>query len=70
MPTATISLNNDTDILTLDETARALKVSRRSISTLIKRGDLRACRASSKIVRVFRKDINAYLEKFATLPAK
>jgi len=66
MQTATIPLSNDSDILTMDEAAEILKLTRRTVQTLIKRGDLRAYRASQKIVRLFRRDVNKFLEKYAT----
>jgi excisionase family DNA binding protein len=58
--------NNHNDILSLDEAATLLKVSRRTVQSLIKKGQLRASKVSTRFVRLFRRDIDAFLESFAT----
>jgi len=68
MPTATISLNQDNDVLTMDEAADMLKVTRRTVQNKIKRGEIRAYRASNRFVRLFRKDVNDFLKRYSTLP--
>jgi len=66
MSTATINLHNDNDILTIDEVAKMLRVTKRTVFKFLKSGDLRAHRISYKLVRIFRKDVNAFLERYAT----
>jgi excisionase family DNA binding protein len=61
---------NDSEILTMDQAARILSLSRRTIQNKIKAGEIRAYRASQRIVRLRMSDINDYLDRFATLPAK
>jgi excisionase family DNA binding protein len=66
MPTATIKLRQDDDILTIDEGAKILQVTKRTVFKFLKSGDLRAHKISYKLVRIFRKDVNAFLQRYAT----
>jgi excisionase family DNA binding protein len=60
MNTEPIPQRND-DVLTLDEAASILKVSRRTIQTKIKKGEIRASKISRRIVRLFRGDVLDFL---------
>jgi excisionase family DNA binding protein len=62
-----MTTTNDSDVLTLDDAAAILKLSRRTIQNLISRGELRAYRGSQRIVRLFRSDLMDYLKRHSTL---
>jgi excisionase family DNA binding protein len=55
------------DVLTLDEAASILKVSRRTMQTKIRKGEIRASKISRRIVRLFRSDINNFLLRKSTI---
>ena len=54
-------------ILTKQEAAELLGCTTRYIERQIRAGRLRACKPSGKFVRIFRKDINAFLESCASI---
>jgi excisionase family DNA binding protein len=54
-------------ILTKQEAAEVLGCTTRYIERQIRAGRLRACKPSGKFVRIFRKDINAFLESCASI---
>ena len=66
----TTTKSNDSEILTMDQAGAILSLSRRTIQNKIRSGEIRAYRASQRIVRLRMSDINDYLDRFATLPAK
>ncbi len=49
-------------LLTLDEVARELKVSRRFLEVQAARGRLRRVRLSARCIRIRRADLNAYID--------
>jgi excisionase family DNA binding protein len=57
----------DSAILTKQQAAELLGCSTRYIERQIRAGRLRACKPSGKFVRIFRKDINAFLETCASI---
>lgn len=54
-------------ILTKQEAAEFLRCTTRYIERQIRAGRLRACKPSSKLVRIFRRDLDAFLESGATI---
>jgi excisionase family DNA binding protein len=54
-------------ILTKQQAAELLGCTTRYIERQIRAGRLRACKPSGKFVRIFRKDINAFLETCASI---
>ncbi|PYK65143.1 MAG: hypothetical protein DME50_09835 [Verrucomicrobia bacterium] len=54
-------------ILTKQEAAELLGCTTRYIERQIRAGRLRACKPSGKFVRIFRNDINAFLESCASI---
>jgi excisionase family DNA binding protein len=54
-------------ILTKQQAAELLGCTTRYIERQIRAGRLRACKPSGKFVRIFRKDINAFLESCASI---
>ena len=56
-------------ILNKQQTAEYLGCTIRYIERQIRAGRLRACKPSGKFVRLFRKDIDAFLESCATIGA-
>jgi excisionase family DNA binding protein len=61
-----MSLTNG-DILTKAEAAQLLRCTTRYIERAIGSGRLRACKPSGKFVRIFRKDIDAFLLSGASM---
>jgi excisionase family DNA binding protein len=54
-------------ILTVPQVAERIQCSRRTVQYEIAQGRLRAYRISKKLTRIHRRDLDAYLEKHATL---
>ena len=52
------------DILTIQEVAKALKVSKRTVYRWIDVGDLKAARIGRKTYRVFESDLNKFIRKY------
>lgn len=52
------------DLLTVEEVAEHLKVSKRTVYRWIDTGDLKVARIGRKTYRVFESDINKFLKKF------
>ena len=69
MPTATIPTQPET-YLTQEEVSKLLKVSRRTVQNYRAKGLLKGLRVSDKFLRFRRSDVDAFLEKFSTLPAE
>jgi excisionase family DNA binding protein len=57
----------DSAILTKQQAAELLGCTTRYIERQIRAGRLRSCKPSGKFVRIFRKDINAFLESCASI---
>lgn len=55
------------DILTKQEAAEFLRCTVRYIERAIKAGRLRACKPTGKLVRIYRRDIDAFLDSGATI---
>jgi excisionase family DNA binding protein len=60
---------NSAAILTKQQAAELLGCTSRYIERQIRAGRLRACKPSGKFVRIFRKDIDAFLEGCASIAA-
>ena len=56
-----------TAILTKQEAADFLRCTVRYIERAIKSGRLRACKPTGKLVRIYRRDLDAFLESGATI---
>jgi len=56
-------------ILTKQEAADFLRCTVRYIERAIKSGRLRACKPTGKLVRIYRRDLDAFLESSATMEA-
>jgi len=56
-------------ILTKEQACRLLACTPRYLERAIRSGRLRACKPSGKFVRIFRKDIDAFLESCASIAA-
>jgi excisionase family DNA binding protein len=54
-------------ILTKHQTAELLRCTTRYIERQIRAGRLRACKPTGKFVRIYRKDIDSFLESGATI---
>jgi excisionase family DNA binding protein len=54
-------------ILTKREAADSLRCTVRYIERVIKSGRLRACKPTGKLVRIYRRDLDAFLESSATI---
>jgi excisionase family DNA binding protein len=54
-------------ILTKREAAALLQTTARYIERQIRAGRLRACKPSSRVVRILRRDLDAFLESGATI---
>ena len=54
-------------ILTKQEAADFLRCTVRYIERAIKSGRLRACKPTGKLVRIYRRDLDAFLESGATI---
>jgi len=54
-------------ILTKQQAAELLGCTTRYVERQIRAGRLRACKPSGKFVRIFRRDIDAFLESGATI---
>jgi excisionase family DNA binding protein len=52
------------DILRKQDVAELLQCTERHVEDLIRRGDLKAYKPSHRMVRIFRRDVEAFLEKF------
>jgi excisionase family DNA binding protein len=52
------------DILTVEEVAKILKVSKRTVYRWIETGDLKVARIGRKTYRVFESDLNTFIRKF------
>jgi len=57
-------------ILTTREAAALLRTTPRYIQRMVKSGRLRACKPSGKLVRILRRDLDAFLERGATIGGK
>jgi excisionase family DNA binding protein len=58
---------NNSAILTKQQAAELLGCTTRYIERQIRAGRLRACKPTGKFVRIFRKDIDAFLESCASI---
>jgi len=54
------------DILTIDEVAQVLKVSKRTVYRWIESGDLKTARLGRKTYRVFESDLRKFLKKYVS----
>jgi len=54
-------------ILTKEQAAQLLRCTTRYLERQIRSGRLRACKPTGKFVRIFRKDIDVFLERCATI---
>jgi excisionase family DNA binding protein len=54
-------------ILTKQEAAAFLRCTVRYIERVIRAGRLRACKPTGKLVRIYRRDLDAFLESGATI---
>jgi excisionase family DNA binding protein len=63
----TFIVNAPDEYLTKNEAAQLLGVHTRTIEQYIKAGMLRACKPSFKILRIKRSDVDAMLDRFATV---
>lgn len=52
------------DILTIEEVARVLKVSKRTVYRWVDSGDLKVARIGRKTYRVFESDLNRFIRKY------
>jgi excisionase family DNA binding protein len=59
--------SNGNDILSLDQVAEILHVKRSTVQTLIKKGKLKASAISTRLVLVYRRDIDMLLEHSTVL---
>jgi excisionase family DNA binding protein len=62
-------MTETTDILTKQDAASLLKVTTRYIDRQIRAGRLRACKPSGKMVRIYRRDLDAFMESGASMAA-
>ena len=60
---------SNSPILTKQQAAELLGCTTRYIERQIRAGRLRACKPTGKLVRIFRKDIDAFLESCASIEA-
>ena len=58
---------NHSTILTKQQAADYLQATPRYIERQIRAGRLRACKPTGKFVRIFRKDVDAFLESCASM---
>jgi len=58
---------NKAAILTKQEAAEFLRCTVRYIERAIRSGRLRACKPTGKLVRIYRRDLDAFLETGATM---
>jgi len=56
-------------ILTKQEAAELLRCTPRYLERQIRAGRLRACKPTGKLVRIFRRDLDAFLTQGATMKA-
>jgi excisionase family DNA binding protein len=54
-------------ILTKEQAAELLQCTTRHVERMIKAGRLRACKPTTKFLRIYRKDIDLFLEKSASM---
>ena len=52
------------NLLTIQEVAKVLKVSKRTVYRWIEEGDLKVARIGRKTYRVFESDLNKFIRKF------
>lgn len=52
------------DILTIEEVAKVLKVSKRTVYRWVESGDLKVARIGRKTYRVFESDLNKFIRKY------
>jgi excisionase family DNA binding protein len=52
------------DILTIEEVAKVLKVSKRTVYRWIETGELKVARIGRKTYRVFESDLRKFIKKF------
>lgn len=52
------------DLLTIEEVAKALKVSKRTVYRWVDSGDLKVARIGRKTYRVFESDVKKFVSKF------
>jgi excisionase family DNA binding protein len=57
----------DSAILTKKEAATLLGCTRRYIEKQVREGRLRACKPTEKLVRIYRRDIDAFLQSGASI---
>lgn len=68
-PANTASALGDLPILTKEQACQLLACKPRYLERAIRSGRLRACKPTGKFVRIFRKDIDAFLERCASIAA-
>ena len=54
----------DNDILTIQEVAKVLKVSKRTVYRWVNSGDLKVARIGRKTYRVFESDLKKFIKKY------
>lgn len=52
------------DLLTVEEVAKILKVSKRTVYRWVESGDLKVARIGRKTYRVFESDVKKFVDKF------
>jgi len=52
------------DILTIEDVAKVLKVSKRTVYRWVESGDLKVARIGRKTYRVFESDLNKFIRKY------
>jgi len=52
------------DILTIEDVAKVLKVSKRTVYRWVDSGDLKVARIGRKTYRVFESDLNKFIRKY------
>jgi excisionase family DNA binding protein len=58
---------NHSAILTKKEAAQLLRCTVRYIERVIRAGRLRACKPTGKLVRIYRRDLDAFLQSGASM---
>jgi len=62
-----LTAGGDSAVLTKAQAAEYLQATPRYIERQVKAGRLRACKPSGKLVRILRRDLDAFLQSGATM---
>jgi excisionase family DNA binding protein len=60
---------NNAAILTKPQAAALMQCTTRFLERKIRSGELRVCKVSAKMVRILRKDLDAFLSRYASIAA-